>query len=207
MDVTVCPNPVRHFVIDGFVEPRAWWDVAPASTAVCWEAQYDNDLERGKRTTRGVHGWSEDVVRKMHDVETLRACVRAFGVEAYPDGSLWGGGLQVIAPGGHLSTHLDGVLHPHRPHLRRAIQLVCFCSFSWEPDWGGRFYFADPGGDAVTWIDPLPGRLLAFESTDLSYHGVERVNGPAERVTVATSLLAPAREYDTRKRALFLPPR
>lgn len=207
MDATTDTTPVRHFVIDGFVEPREWWE-APKPDWISWEARYDNELERGKRTTRTVHGWSEGVLRRMHEIDVLRACSQLFGIAAYPDAMLWGGGLHVLSPNGHLATHLDGVLHPQRPYIRRAVQLVCFCTWKWKPEYGGRFYFADPLGEVVKRIDPLPGRLLAFETTDLAYHGVEKVAADApERLTVTSSLLAQARESDTRKRALFMPPR
>jgi hypothetical protein len=42
---------------------------------------------------------------------------------------------------------------------------------------------------------------------DLSYHGVEPITGPAERVSVAAYYLTPAAPANTRRRALFLPRR
>lgn len=208
MTLTTGSQPVRHFVIDDFVAPRRDWTVPPADARV-WEARYDNDCERGKRTTRELSwgGWPADVMSRLNGIDVLRHCTNAFGVIAYPDSLFWGGGLQVLAPGGHLATHLDGVLHPKRPGLRRAVQLVCFCHPAWEPAWGGQFYLANPLGDVVCEFEAAPGRLIAFENTDLAYHGVCPVAGPAERVTVATTLLADARPSDTRARALFLPRR
>ncbi len=200
--------PVRHFVWDGFVSPRPDWTVAPASDAGAWEVQYSNDMERGKRTSRAVAGgWADFVLDRMHGAEVRTLCARTFGVPAVPDVTLWGGGLQVIEPGGRLGTHLDGARHPHRRHLRKAVQMVCFAHGEWEPEWGGQFYFADPLGNVVLRFDPVPGRLICFEQTDLAYHGVAPVTGPAERISVASALLADARPEDTRLRAMFLPSR
>ncbi len=199
--------PVRHFVWDDFVAPRADWVLPPPEWGG-WEARYSNDLERGKRASRDMVPWAADVLRQMHELDVLQACARLFGVGAFPDASLWGGGLQTLDPGGWLATHLDGNRHPKRPGLRRAVQLVCFVHPTWGGGWGGGFAFFRPNGDLVTKIDPVPGRLLAFENTDLAYHGVlPTAPGAAVRATVATSLLAEARPGDTRERALFMPMR
>jgi hypothetical protein len=201
-------RPVRHLIWDGFVNPAADWAVPPADWHG-WEVRYTSEAERGKRTTRALGGWAAGVVRQITGPKVLTACRQLFGETLAPDPLLWGGGLQVTEPGGFLGTHLDGVIHPKRPGLRRAVQLVCFVHREWRADWGGRFYFADPAGDVVERIAAEPGRLIAFESdSDLAYHGVEQTLGDApERVTIALSLLAPARACDTRCRALFLPRR
>ncbi len=198
-------QPVRHFVWDKFASPQPDWCVPPPGRA--WEAFYDNDCERGKRTARKLTEWSEVVMEKMNSLEMVRHCHREFKLVCQPDRIMWGGGLQVIAPGGHLTTHLDGCLHPQARNFRRAVQMVCFCHREWEPEWGGQFYFAHSDGNPALLYDPVPGRLIVWEQTDLAYHGVMPVNGEVERVSVASSLLAPARETDTRLKALFMPNR
>lgn len=198
--------PVRHFVCDGFVAPDATWTVDPPGSAI-YEAVYDNDCERGKRTTRALYGWARRVMDQMHELEVLRQCSTLCGAVAYPDPSAWGGGVQVLSPNGWLSTHLDGSVHPERRHLRRAVQMVCFCHSEWRREWGGNFYFTDPMGAIVAEYEPLPGRLIAFENTLEAYHGVSPVTGPRERVSVAASLLADANPNDSRMRAAFFPHR
>lgn len=209
MNIVTGSTPVRHFVCDDFVTPRPDWTVAPADAPVgVWECKYDNELERGKRTSRVVKGWVEYVLGRMHELETLRACAQLFGIPAYPDALLWGGGLQVLSPNGWLNCHLDGCVHPQRRDLRRAVQMVCFCHPEWYGSWGGDFAFFDPDGKVIGTVEPKPGRLLAFQNTDLAYHGVLPTSADAaDRVTVASSLLTNAREGDTRTRALFLPKR
>lgn len=206
MNVTTGTAPVRFFVCDDFVHPRPDWQV-PGTDAPVWEAIYDNDCERLKRTTRSLCGWAANVARQMQELDTLRTCAQLFGVPAYPDALMWGGGLQVIAPGGYLAPHLDGVRHPKRPNLRRAVQLVCFCHPTWSESDGGYLEFFAPSGEVAHRLAPLPGRLVAFENTDLAVHGVSRVTGPNDRVTVALSLLADAREQDVREKAMFWPSR
>jgi hypothetical protein len=199
--VTMGTSPVRFIVWDDLIPTRPDWPLPDE-----WEVEYTSDVERGKKTTRDLPPWAETVLKMMLDFDVLRACSQVFGL-IWPDLSLWGGGLQVMGPGSSLAPHLDGVLHPQFPQTRRAVQMVAFCHHYWKPEWGGEFAFFDPDGRVAAKFQPAPGRLVAFDSShDLAYHGVLPVSG-GERVTVATSLLADARPTDTRRRALFMPPR
>lgn len=198
-------GPVRWWVFED-------WDVArlgvvPGKDDPVWEVGYDNDCERGKRTTRSFAQFPglTGVITRM----TGRG-VGWSGRLGYPvelDETLHGGGLHVTEPGGHLSCHLDYDLHPLLPGKRRALNLIYFLNPEWREEWGGVLVLCDPMGVAVTRLYPRPGRLVAFEVSDLSYHGVEPVTGPVERVTAAVYYLSAATSANTRKRALFLPNR
>jgi hypothetical protein len=206
--LTTGSYPVRHIVWDNFCSPHPGWTVPPAGWDG-WECVYASDVERGKRATRELPSWAKLVTGRMADLDVLRACSQLFAEAMWPDPLLWGGGLQVTEPGGYLNPHLDAALHGKRHGVRRAVQMVCFVHNEWRPEWGGDFLLCDPDGKTIRRIEPLPGRLIVFEScSDLAYHAVERTSeGAAERVTVAMSLLAPARACDVRRRALFLPTR
>lgn len=192
-------EPVRWVVRDGWADVSSLPPV-PAAAWPGWEAGYDNDCERGKRTARVL-----DALPGYAGLLRRVAADPPGGTE--PDPGLWGGGLHVTAPGGHLNCHLDYALHPKLPGKRRAANAVLFCHREWREEWGGKLYFADPLGNPIVWIDPVPGRLVVWENNDMAYHGVFPVRGPAERVTLCVSFLAPARPTDTRRRALFLPTR
>lgn len=129
------------------------------------------------------------------------------GYAVEPDPTMHGGGLHVTAPGGHLNCHLDYDRHPVLPGRRRALNVILFLHPAWEPGWGGEFYLADPLGRPVASLAPEPGAVVAFEVSDVSYHGVLPVTGPAERVSYAEYYLAPAGPEHTRERALFMPTR
>ncbi|HEX4608505.1 MAG TPA: 2OG-Fe(II) oxygenase [Urbifossiella sp.] len=198
-------DPVRWWVRDGWTAPLT--GAVPPAGHPCWEARYDNDLERGKRTTRdpgAVPGLNPLFVR-------MRGLAAEWsdrlGYPVADDPTLHGGGLHVTAPGGALATHLDYDRHPLVPGRRRALNLIAFLSPAWRPEWGGGLVLCDPLGAVVTRLAPAPGRLVAFEVGDLSYHGVEPVTGPAERVTAAVYYLGEAGPGNTRRRALFLPNR
>jgi hypothetical protein len=205
-------DPVKWFVIDGWCEPEPGWTV-PGPDWPGWEVHYTADVERGKRTTRHLWGWVGERVERLQSLLTLWECARRFGFVALPDPSLHGGGVHVMPPGSDLGCHIDYDRHPNRektPYIagtRRAVNLIAFCHPRWEAGWGGEFYLADTDGNPVVTLEPKPGRLVAFETNDLSYHGVLPVTGPAERVSVAVYLLEPAGPGNVRTRAMFLPRR
>jgi len=205
--VTCSDSPVRWWCWDGLVPTLRAVDVPPRRWTG-WEVTYDNDLERNKRAAR-----------RLADLPALRPALdalRALGADwadrlGYPvedDPLLHGGGLHVTGPGGYLTTHLDYDRHPHRPVWRKALNVIAFLHPEWRASWGGDLYLADPLGVPVQCFRPEPGRVVAFECTDLSYHGVlPTAPDAAERVSLAASMLAPAGPQNTRQRALFIPNR
>lgn len=201
-------EPVRHWVFDGAVEPGPVGHV-PGAHDPCWEARYDNDAERGKRTTRHPD-WLAHVAPCLATMRGAVSVARWSRILGYPvddDPTLHGGGLHVMGADSVLGVHLDYDLHPHVPGKRRALNLIAFLNPQWREEWGGALVLCDPLGRVAKRIYPAPGRLVAFETNDLSYHGVERVTGPVERVTAAAYLLADAGPHNTRRRAMFLPAR
>lgn len=200
-------DPVRWWVFDDWLPPPA--EPVPPADWPGWEARYENPCESGKRTTRRP----DEVYRRDNPFGLLTSPSVAAEWSArlgYPvehDPTMHGGGLHVTAPGGRLGIHLDYDRHPVLTAKRRALNLILFLHPRWEPDWGGALLLCDPMGVVVTRIEPLPGRLVAFEVGDLSYHGVGEVTGPAERVSGAAYLLSDAGPRHTRRRAMFLPPR
>lgn len=202
-------DPVRWWMFEDAVRPINMLHVPLTRDDTAWEARYDNDAERGKRTTR-YSNWLDFLAPGLFP--TLRGQAAEWSTRlGYPvedDPTLHGGGLHVTVPGGWLSTHLDYDLHPHLPGRRRALNLIAFLNPKWREEWGGALVLCDPMGKVVTRLYPRPGRLVAFEVGDLSYHGVEPLapNAP-ERVTAAVYYLSAAGPTNTRRRALFLPNR
>jgi len=166
-------------------------------SGISWEVIYDNDLERGKRTTRDYpHSF-------LRDDDSGDWSQRTGIPSLERDPTLHGGGLQILLSGGRLGLHLDYDHSPVVPARRRALSVVAFLNPEWREGWGGALVFATPEGRVVRRIYPAPNLVVAFECTDLAYHGVEEVTGPVARVTLAKSFLVPA----GRTRALFIPNR
>jgi hypothetical protein len=202
-------RPVRHWVFDGAAEPLGP-DLLPPADWPGW-VRYDNAVEARKRTTRDLDALAPPVraaFRRLRAVGAVAAWCDRLGYAVCDDPSLHGGGLHVTAGGGSLGTHLDYSRHPVLRHWRRALNVIAFLHPEWRPEWGGQLRLTDPDGRPVAEIDPLPGRVVAFEVGDLSYHGVAPTAADApDRVSAAVYFLTPATAADTRTRALFLPPR
>lgn len=205
MDCEYDAVPVRHWVFDDWATPP--FPEPPGDTWPGWEAVYDNDCESGKRTARDLRMLAAypELLNRMRSAGT--EWTERLGYPVVDDDTLHGGGLHVTKSGGWLNCHLDYARHPIHKTKRRALNLILFVHPRWHREWGGYFYLADPSGKPVVWIEPRPGRLLAFETGSLSYHGVHRVVGPEPRVSLAVYYLADATEHDTRTRALFIPNR
>lgn len=205
-------------VAGGGTDPVRWWIVpgplpvpiscVPGREWSGWEARYENDAERHKRTARVLPEPLAQHLEPFFSGIRREAWEEYFGIPGLiSDPTLHGGGLHVTSPGGHLSVHLDYDLHPFMPGMRRAVNLIAFLNPEWRVEWGGALVLCNPMGEPMVRIHPAPGRMVAFETNDLSYHGVEPVTGPVERVTAAMYFLAPAGPQNTRRRALFIPNR
>jgi len=198
-------KPFRHWIFDDWCGPLP---PPPHKSSSRWEARYCNDAERNKRTTRDTDAIPG--ARPLFD--RLRGLASDWSsILGYPvmdDPTMHGGGIHVTEVGGWLGTHLDYSRHPVLPDKRRALNLIAFVHHEWRPEWGGELELCDPMGVPVVRIEPRPGRLVAFEVSDLSYHGVAPTSpAAAERVSLAVYYLADATESDTRMRAMFLPQR
>lgn len=101
-----------------------------------------------------------------------------------PDMGLWGAGLHEHQAGQHLDVHLDADCHRLTGMERRA-NAILFLS-PWRAEWGGPLELWDHDLASPILVYPAPGRLVLFECSDGSYHGVpRRVTGPQPRRSLA----------------------
>lgn len=200
-------SPVRWWVFDDFCVPPT--DPIPPASWPGWEVQYANAAENRKRTTRNLSSvFTQPWFARLFSPEYAQEWSEILGYPVEQDTTLHGGGLHVTGAGGSLATHLDYARHPKIPAKKRALNLILFIHPEWKESYGGHLYLADPMGNAITSFSPKPGRLVAFETSDLSYHGVKPTSSDApDRVSIAVYMLTEATPADTRQRALFLPVR
>lgn len=201
-------EPFRHWILDDAFEPLPA-DQFEGIADLKYEVAYANDVEQGKLTVRDpdlmpIHAAA--IIAKLRHPDFVRGWAREAGIIGLEDDTtLHGGGLHTMLPGGWLNAHLDYARHPKLKHMERRLSLVAFLSPTWEMRWGGQLLFTDAMGKSVYEISPKPGRLVVWESGDLSYHGVRQVAADAPpRVSVAVYYLSPIRPGTTRERALFM---
>lgn len=94
-----------------------------------------------------------------------------------PDMTYYGGGLHVTGSGGRLGVHTDFNIHPEL-RLHRRVNALLFLNRGWQREWGGNLEMLglDTGGKLVYLRDihPLFNRLVVFNITDQSFHGMPK---------------------------------
>ncbi len=124
-----------------------------------------------------------------------------------PDATFYGGGLHAMSPNGKLDMHLDCDRHP-KFGLRRRLNLVLFLNPKWNEAWNGHLELWNRDmTTCVQKIAPVWNRLVMFETSDKSYHGVPEIIAcppGVMRRSLATYLWTPDLTECKRPRALFV---
>lgn len=205
-------TPFRHWIIDDWHEPLNRNELGQALLHN-WEVFYDNDVERGKKTSRSFGSMIpklKSAFGKLFDEwETLQWLQELTGIKSLIcDPISHGAGLHLSTCGSFLQAHCDYEVHPEIQGKERRINALLFMHPQWDPEWGGQLLLSDMSGNPVVEIDPKPGRLALFECGPDSMHGVRVIKNPeAVRLSCAAYYLADARPTAVRRRAMFLPNR
>ena len=204
-------SPFRHWIVNNWFTPLKPERVADAMLHH-WQVSYDNDVERGKKTSR-------DFITMLPELQeafaTLRSktTVDSFSrLSAIPtlidDPIAHGAGLHLSVEGSFLQAHVDYELHPTVLSKERRLNAILFMHHEWQPEWGGQLLLCDMSGKAIVAVDPAPGRLVIFECGPSSMHAVRVItHKQAVRLSCAVYYLADARASAVRTRAIFLPNR
>lgn len=203
--------PFRHWILDDWFHPCLPSEV-PALDWPHWEVAYDNDVERGKRTSRAFDQMTSRLrtaFLRMRHPAIVDQWAKLTGIASLiDDPECHGAGLHYSSDGAFLQCHVDYELHPKLEGRERRLNLILFMHPEWKREWGGQLLLCDGWGKAVVEIEPVPGRLAVFECGPSSYHAVRVIQGATvPRLTAAVYYLADARPTAIRRRAMFLPNR
>lgn len=135
-----------------------------------------------------------DVLKKITDLNLIQDAHNKIGQWA---------GMRAMLPGGYQSIHSDARKHPHLG-IEKRITLVGYLNKDWAPDHKGYTEIWDNKmTKCMDKVAPLFNRVLLFENTDKSYHGVPEVN--AYRKSYLTSYLLESDDFnETRPKARFV---
>ncbi|WP_209428360.1 2OG-Fe(II) oxygenase [Pararhodobacter sp. SW119] len=96
-----------------------------------------------------------------------------------PDPHFAGGGIHVVANGGHLDIHAD-FNHHGKLNLERRINVLIYLNKNWREEWGGSFEVWNKNmTEQVAKFVPLFNRMCCFNTGSDTFHGnPEPVNHP-----------------------------
>lgn len=172
-------KPWPHMVIDDFLPE----DIAqeafmafPAADDPVWR-RHGREFTGGDKARKLEMAKREampEALQRIVDLihgDTALAKFRAMtgfdDLEADP--SLYGGGLNLVEPGGFLKPHAD---FNWAEHLKayRTVNVLLYLNFGWKPGDGGELeLWAD--GKVARRIEPIGNRCVIFTTTDDAVHG------------------------------------
>jgi Rps23 Pro-64 3,4-dihydroxylase Tpa1-like proline 4-hydroxylase len=182
-------RPFRHLVIEGFLEP-AFAAEAAASFPTFDEAHpmgfgFDFVNERRKIQICDAEKFPEPV-RRLHealaspaflaDLEHITGIPRLLA-----DEELAGGGMHLTGPHGRLDVHVDFNFEPQRA-LHRRLNILVYLNADWDERWGGEVELWDAKvRHCHRSVAPLLNRCVLFETSEISFHGVQPLRCPSDR--------------------------
>ena len=97
---------------------------------------------------------------------------RLTGVDGLiPDPYYMGGGIHVVANGGHLDIHAD-FNHHGKLNLERRLNVLIYLNRDWEEEWGGSFEIWNTEmTEKVESFLPLFNRMVCFNTASDTWHG------------------------------------
>ncbi len=94
------------------------------------------------------------------------------------DPSLRGGGMHLTGPRGRLDVHID-FNYNRNSKLHRRLNILIYLNENWPSAWGGAVELWDQQvKNCQVSLPPTFNRCVIFETSDISYHGVEPVTCP-----------------------------
>ena len=148
-----------------------------------------------------------DVFRKFQSKESVEWMTKLTGVDDlvaddYNEIGQWSG-LRYIKKGGFQLVHSDARLHPHL-NLEKRITVVGYMNKGWVPeDTGYLEFWTDDMKDCWKKVEPKFNRVVIFENSEFSNHGIPHVNKD-RRVFMYTHLCKTPFE-ETRTKAWYKP--
>ena len=212
-------KPYRYVVIDNFFKD----DVAeklftnyPNENSSKWY-RFRDDIGGIKNVLeQGMYGISDEkdipsvwqnVISKMNNFEFCKMLEKITGVldilpDTYNKIGQWTG-LRVMKKGSYQLIHSDARLHPHLK-LEKKLTIVGYMNKNWkESDSGYLEIWNNDMKKCFEKVEPIFNRVLLFENTETSYHGVPEVNG--YRNSFLLSYLKDVDDFkETRPKALFV---
>jgi Rps23 Pro-64 3,4-dihydroxylase Tpa1-like proline 4-hydroxylase len=188
-------EPFPHIVLDGVISPTLLEQVSASYPS------YNNARKIGREFRKkqelykiGIYNY-EDFPAPVQQLSDALAdpCFLDFltemtGIEnLLADPDLAGGGMHLTKPGGQLDVHVDFNFNEHKKWHRRC-NLLLYLNRDWDQEWGGQLELWGPQAKYChRMIEPSFNRMVIFETSDVSFHGVRPIDpkAPVPRLSFA----------------------
>ncbi len=183
-------KPFPHLVIDNFLEPsflrqvveaypsfdRAWADAKGTRDA------FDALNEKLKVQVSDAERFPGPV-KQLHDALASKAFLddltEVTGIEDLrADPAMRGGGMHLTGPRGRLDVHID-FNYSEELKMHRRLNILVYLNEDWDEAWGGAVELWDREvKNCEVSVMPALNRCVLFETSDISFHGVQPVTCP-----------------------------
>ena len=170
-------KPFPHVSVSGLFDMellRALELEFPSSDLMA--TSFKGNIEGGKYTESDFSRFgplTQSFIAACNSGPFLQTISQLTGIEGLiSDPYLAGGGQHQTERGGLLKIHSDFNTHPFL-NLTRRINMLVYLNENWKPEWGGELELWDEQmRNAGVKIAPELGRVVIFNTTDTSFHGL-----------------------------------
>lgn len=213
----IISDPIDHIVIDNFLPENFAHELSNEFgnyDSDHWHV-YSNSIEEKKTCNQ----WNLFKPKTYCYFQLIcsgsvnQAVSRKFQIKVEADYGLHGGGQHVHSKMGNLNPHLDYSIHPKMGAERR-LNAILYLTNHYEEGDGGHFGLwgnksANKPGKLIREYTPIFNRLILFNTSQNSWHGLSRVYDPQNnqlRKSLANYYVsAPREEALSHTRAFFAP--
>lgn len=182
-------KPFPFVVIDDFLEPefaRTMMSSYPTfenARSMGFEFNAVNEKKKIQVTDEALFPDAVKQFARLAQSEEFRRMLSEItGIEDLRwDPGYVGAGMHMTASSGRLDVHVDFNRLAGEPPLYRRINLLLFLNDGWQEEWGGKLELWNQDvSECAHSLMPLLNRLVMFETSDISFHGVTPVKCPPE---------------------------
>lgn len=206
-------SPYAHAGFDNFLDPvildrvREELRVLPEA-----ETMFDRPQEKLKSSYQPerLGAYTRALFQALNAKPFLAFLEEMSGIEGLiPDPYFAGGGIHVVANGGHLDIHAD-FNHHGKMNLERRLNVLIYLNRDWREEWGGSFEIWNREmTEKVASFVPEFNRMVCFSTDSDTWHGNPApVNHPAGEPRQSIALYYYTATWDSTRKShttLFRP--
>lgn len=180
-------EPFPHIVLDGVISPTLMEQVSASYPSYDEARKLGREFRKKQELYKiGIFNYEDfpAPVQQLSDafsdpcfIDFLTGLTGIERLLADPD--LVGGGMHLTKPGGRLDVHVDFNFNEPKQWHRR-LNLLLYLNRDWDAEWGGQLELWDHRAKRCRrTIEPSFNRLVIFETSDVSFHGVRPIDPKA----------------------------